>query len=72
MTENWQSEYLQFALFVLATIWLVQRGSTESKEPGNEGPESDEEQPFTIYLRQRGSAESKPVGGAHSETAVEG
>src|SRR3712207_8078241 len=25
--ENWQSEYLQFALFILATIWLIQRGS---------------------------------------------
>ena len=42
--ENWQSEYLQFTLFILATVWLVQRGSTESKEPGNEGGESDEEQ----------------------------
>lgn len=25
-------------------MWLVQRGSTESKEPGDEGGESDEEQ----------------------------
>src|SRR5918912_2171527 len=29
--ENWQSEYLQFTLFVLATVWLLQRGSTDSK-----------------------------------------
>src|SRR4051794_33074926 len=42
--ENWQSEYLQFMLFMLATVWLVQRGSPESKPPGKEGPESDEEQ----------------------------
>ncbi|HEU4656156.1 MAG TPA: DUF6766 family protein [Capillimicrobium sp.] len=42
--ENWQSEYLQFALFILGTVWLVQRGSTESKPPGEEGGESDEEQ----------------------------
>jgi hypothetical protein len=42
--ENWQSEYLQFTLFIVATIWLVQRGSTESKPPGQEGTESDEEQ----------------------------
>jgi uncharacterized protein DUF6766 len=42
--ENWQSEYLQFTLFMLATIWLVQRGSPESKPPGKEGLESDEEQ----------------------------
>jgi hypothetical protein len=45
VTENWQSEYLQFALFALATVWLVQRGSAESKEPGKEGGEGDEEQP---------------------------
>jgi len=24
--ENWQSEYLQFTLFVVATVWLLQRG----------------------------------------------
>ncbi len=42
--ENWQSEYLQFTLFILGTVWLVQRGSTESKPPGEEGLESDEEQ----------------------------
>jgi uncharacterized protein (DUF486 family) len=42
--ENWQSEYLQFTLFIAATVWLVQRGSTESKPPGEEGGESDEEQ----------------------------
>jgi len=35
--ENWQSEYLQFTLFILVTVWLVQRGSPESKTPGDEG-----------------------------------
>jgi hypothetical protein len=42
--ENWQSEYLQFTLFILLTVWLLQRGSPESKEPGKEGRESDEHQ----------------------------
>jgi hypothetical protein len=42
--ENWQSEYLQFLLYIFATVWLVQKGSSESKDPGEEGPESDEEQ----------------------------
>ena len=42
--ENWQSEYLQFFLYIFATVWLVQRGSSESKEPGQEGRETDEEQ----------------------------
>ena len=39
--ENWQSEYLQFALYIFATVWFIQRGSTESKKPGEEGPGSD-------------------------------
>jgi membrane protein implicated in regulation of membrane protease activity len=42
--ENWQSEYLQFTLYILLTVWLVQRGSPESKEIGKEGGESDDEQ----------------------------
>jgi len=42
--ENWQSEYLQFVLFILATIWLVQRGSNESKRLEDVGLESDEQQ----------------------------
>ena len=42
--ENWQSEYLQFFLFVLATIWLFQRGSNESKQLEEIGLESDAKQ----------------------------
>lgn len=44
VAENWQSEFLQFLLFIAATVWLVQRGSPESKKPGDEGVESDEDQ----------------------------
>jgi hypothetical protein len=44
MLENWQSEYLQFALYITATIWLLQRGSAESKELDKAGTESDKEQ----------------------------
>jgi hypothetical protein len=42
--ENWQSEYLQFTLFILLTVWLLQRGSPESKPLHKGGRESDEEQ----------------------------
>jgi hypothetical protein len=44
VAENWQSEFLQFFLFIIATIWLVQAGSSESKKPGDEGVGTDEEQ----------------------------
>jgi len=41
--ENWQSEFLQFTLFILVTVWLVQKGSTESKALNEAGLETDEE-----------------------------
>ena len=44
VAENWQSEFLQFFLFILATIWLIQVGSPESKKAGDEGVGTDEEQ----------------------------
>jgi hypothetical protein len=42
--ENWQSEFLQFTLFILATVWLVQRGSNESKQLGDAGLETKQKQ----------------------------
>jgi len=42
--ENWQSEYLQFTLFILLTVWLLQRGSPESKEMDKAGTESEKDQ----------------------------
>jgi hypothetical protein len=42
--ENWQSEYLQFTLYILLTVWFIQRGSPESKPPDEEGGRSDEEE----------------------------
>jgi hypothetical protein len=44
VVENWQSEFLQFASFILATVWLIQRGSNESKKPEETGLESDAQQ----------------------------
>src|SRR4029450_9527810 len=31
--ENWESEFLQMAAYVLATVFCFQRGSAESKDP---------------------------------------
>jgi len=44
VAENWQSEYLQFFLYIAATVWFVQRGSSESKKVSERGPGTDEEQ----------------------------
>nr|WP_253375918.1 DUF6766 family protein [Okibacterium sp. HSC-33S16] len=62
VAENWQSEYLQFFLFILATIWLVQKGSPESKKPDDEGVDSDEEQ-LVGRFAQYGSPHWAKVGG---------
>ena len=50
VTENWQSEYLQFLLFIWVTVYFIQKGSPESKEPGKEGKGSDEEQKVGAYV----------------------
>jgi hypothetical protein len=47
--ENWQSEFLQFSLLVVATIWLVQKGSNESKQLRSAGTESDRRQQVGGY-----------------------
>ena len=49
--ENWQSEFLQFTLFIGATIWLLQKGSNESKELDQAGLESDARQRVGRHAR---------------------
>ena len=44
VAENWQSEYLQFLLYILLTVWLIQRGSPESKKAEEAGGEDDKKQ----------------------------
>ena len=42
VVENWQSEYLQFTCFILATVWLIQRGVTGWSEYNSEQRDHDE------------------------------
>ena len=51
VAENWQSEFLQFFVFILATVYLIQRGSPESKQPDDEGRGDDEDQLVGRYAR---------------------
>jgi len=39
--ENWESEFLQMAAYVLLTIFLFQKGASESKKPDEENPEDE-------------------------------
>ena len=44
--ENWESEFLQMALYVLLTIWLRQKGSSESKKLDEKEDVDREPQPL--------------------------
>src|SRR5919107_732468 len=50
--ENWQSEFLQFFLYILATVWLLERGSSESKSEDDVGLMSDQSQFVRGYAQQ--------------------
>jgi hypothetical protein len=56
VTENWQSEFLQFLLFVTATVWFVQQGSPESKAVEKAGRESDKDQRVGRYAEDESPA----------------
>ena len=60
--ENWQSEYLQFVTFIVATIWLVQRGSNESKPLPDVGLESDRKQQVGGFAPDNGPSWAKTRG----------
>jgi hypothetical protein len=62
VAENWQSEYLQFFLYILGTVWLLQKGSPESKSPGQAGPESDEDQKVGRYADDNSPAWARAGG----------
>ena len=51
--ENWQSEFLQFSLFIAATIWLVQKGSNESKRLQDAGIEDARQQRIGRHAPER-------------------
>jgi len=60
--ENWQSEYLQFTLLILLTVWLLQRGSPESKELNKAGGESDEDQKLGRHSSPKSPAWARARG----------
>jgi membrane protein implicated in regulation of membrane protease activity len=62
VAENWQSEFLQFLLYIWATVWLFQRGSSDSKQLDKPGRESDEEQLVGAYATDRSPAWARAGG----------
>jgi hypothetical protein len=62
LLENWQSEFLQFSLYIFATVWLLQRGSNESKPLDDAGLESDEQQRVGQYAEPASPTWAKAAG----------
>ena len=62
VAENWQSEYLQFLLYILVTVWFVQKGSPESKELDRPGRESDRAQKVGVHAVADSPAWAKAGG----------
>jgi hypothetical protein len=62
VAENWQSEYLQFFLYTFATVWLLQKGSPESKSLDEAGLESDREQKVGEYATGDSPGWARPGG----------
>jgi len=52
--ENWESEFLQMGLYVLLTVWLRQKGSSESKklyetEEVDQEPKPGKDAPWPVH-----------------------
>jgi hypothetical protein len=60
--ENWQSEYLQFGLFILATIWLMQKGSPESDVDTDTGTGTERREKIGRYALRSSPAWAKAGG----------
>jgi uncharacterized protein DUF6766 len=60
--ENWQSEFLQFFLYIFATVWLLQRGSSESKSADDIGLMSDQSQFVRGFAKQNSPAWARAEG----------
>ena len=59
LSENWESEYLQLASYVVLTAFLIQKGSAESKDPNQDDkvgrdPERADKRPNVPWPVRRG------------------
>ncbi|MEQ4520953.1 DUF6766 family protein [Pseudarthrobacter sp. B907] len=46
--ENWESEFLQMGMYVILTVFLFQKGSSESKPIGTKAPQDEDPRHATI------------------------
>ena len=46
--ENWESEFLQMGMYVILTVFLFQKGSSESKPVGRDAPQDEDPRTRTL------------------------
>ncbi len=46
--ENWESEFLQMGMYVILTVFLFQKGSSESKPMGKVAPQDEDPRDATL------------------------
>jgi len=46
--ENWESEFLQMGMYVVLTVFLFQKGSSESKPMGSTAPQDEDPRHATV------------------------
>ncbi len=46
--ENWESEFLQMGMYVILTVFLFQKGSSESKTMGRTAPQDEDPRQATL------------------------
>jgi hypothetical protein len=46
--ENWESEFLQMGMYVILTVFLFQKGSSESKPMGKDAPQDQDPRDATL------------------------
>lgn len=61
--ENWESEFLQMGALVVLTIWLVQKGSADSKKLRGKDP-VDTSSRYSIIRASNWSSRKKAIGKA--------
>jgi hypothetical protein len=60
--ENWESEFLQMAMYVVLTVFLFQKGSSESKPVSKDAPQDEDPRQAAIKkttpwpVKSRGAA----------------
>lgn len=67
--ENWESEFLQMGALVVMTIWLIQKGSADSKKLRGKNA-VDTSSRYSIIHATSAANRAKPIGEPNAKTGA--